>query len=81
MSICKGCGAEIFFIRTIAGKSMPVDEKPVPYYEGNSAKIVLEDGSVVKGALDGPEEAFKGFGYVSHFATCPKAGNFRRRKA
>ena len=61
------------------GKSMPVDEKPVPYYEGNSAKIVLEDGTVVSGDLDGPEEAFRGFGYVSHFATCPKAGKFRRK--
>ena len=81
MGICKGCGAEILWIRTKTGKTMPVDEKPVPYYEGGSAKIVLEDGSVVKGSLDGPEESFKGFGYISHFATCPKAGNFRRRKS
>ena len=79
MSICKGCGAEISWIRTKNGKSIPVDEKPVPYYEGNSAKIVLEDGTVVSGDLDGPEEAFRGFGYVSHFATCPKAGKFRRK--
>ena len=56
MSICKGCGAEISWIRTKNGKSMPVDEKPVPYYEGSSAKIVLEDGTVVSGDLDGPEE-------------------------
>ena len=30
MARCKGCGAEIFWIKTISGKSMPVDEKPVP---------------------------------------------------
>ena len=80
MAICKGCGAEIFFIRTKLGKSMPVDEKPVPYFKGTEAKIVTYDGDVVIGNLDGPEEDFIGFGRISHFATCPKANKFRRKK-
>lgn len=80
MAICKGCGAEIFWIKTRYGKSMPVDEKPVPYFKGDNAKIVTDDGDVVRGNLDGPEEDFIGFGYISHFATCPKAGKFRRKR-
>ena len=80
MAICKGCGAEIFFIRTKLGKLMPVDEKPVPYYKGNDVKIITEDGNVISGSLDGPEDKFEGFGYISHFAACPKADKFRRKK-
>ena len=80
MSRCKGCGAEISWIKTKSGKSMPVDEKPVPYHIGKGAKIVTEDGDVVSGSLEGPENTFVGFGYISHFATCPKAGQYRRRK-
>lgn len=29
MSICRGCGREIDWIRTVAGKNMPVDPAPV----------------------------------------------------
>ena len=81
MASYKGCGAEIFWIKTQYGKSMPVDEKLVPYYKGSDVKIVTEDGRVISGSLEGPEDAFQGFGYISHFATCPKADKFRRRKS
>ena len=77
MARCKGCGAEITFIKTKRGKSMPVDEKPVPYYKGDKDKIVTEDGDVISCDFNGTE--FLGFGYVSHFVTCPKADKFRRR--
>ena len=77
MARCKGCGAEIIWIKTKRGKSMPVDEKPVPYYKGTKDKIVTEDGDVISCDLNGTE--FLGFGYVSHFVTCPKADRFRRR--
>ena len=40
---CRGCGAGVYWIKTKAGKAMPVDP----------------DGT-------------------SHFATCPKAANFRK---
>ena len=59
MSICKGCGAPIRFIKTPAGKSMPVNETPQKY--------VTEAGEVVTG-------------YTPHWATCPKAQEFRKAK-
>lgn len=30
MSICRGCGREIDWIRTVAGKNMPADPAPFP---------------------------------------------------
>ena len=44
-SSCRGCGSTIFWIKTAAGKMMPVDP----------------DGT-------------------SHFATCPEALRFRKKK-
>ena len=29
MSVCKGCGAPLEWIQTVAGRSMPVDPEPV----------------------------------------------------
>ena len=78
MAKCKGCGADITWIKTRLGKSMPVDEKPVPYFRGTGDKIVTEDGDVISCDLNGTE--LIGFGYVSHFVTCPQADRFRRKK-
>ena len=35
MSVCKGCGREIDWIRTTAGKPMPIDPEPVFVIEGD----------------------------------------------
>jgi hypothetical protein len=59
MRKCAGCGAEIKWVKTKAGKRMPVNVE--------LKTIVTEDGEVVRG-------------YESHFATCPKADDFRKRK-
>jgi len=62
MSQCKTCGAEIKWVTTSSGKSMPIDAKP-------EKRIVLEDydrkGSVVDT-------------YTSHFVTCPDAKQHRK---
>ena len=29
--------------------------------------------------FDGPRSTVSGFGFVSHFSTCPNAGSFRRK--
>lgn len=77
---CRACGAEIIFIKTKAGKQMPCDPVPVPYWprDGGSGRIVSMDGRVVSCDLDGPRDKAR-FGRVSHFATCPAAGRFRRK--
>lgn len=65
---CRGCGANIFFIRTPAGKNHPVDAKPV--------RIWVEGVSD-----DGCQTAWKQVeGHTSHFATCPDAERFRGKR-
>lgn len=77
---CRNCGAEIGFIKTIAGKTMPVDTASRRFYrqEGGPELFVLVDGSTARGRsveadIDGTE-----IGFISHFATCPNADDFRK---
>ena len=35
MPLCRGCKAEITWIQTAKGKSMPIDAKPIKAYQGN----------------------------------------------
>lgn len=80
--ICRGCGAPIYWVKTKAGKSMPVNTTPVPFWAeaGARGKVVTADGAVVSCNLTGSRETISGFGYTSHFSTCPKAGTFRKNK-
>ena len=81
MARCKGCGAEIDWIKTRAGKNMPVDPEPVfvAVDDGNDV-FVTDEGEVIHGreipANDGSAEV----AFVPHWATCPVAGQFRRKR-
>lgn len=75
---CRNCGCQIMWIKTKAGKNMPVNPSMVNYRRpiaGVKAKekIVTPQGEVVCADEVAPEKA-EGFGYISHFATC-KARN------
>jgi hypothetical protein len=64
---CKGCGAEILWAITRAGKHMPLDAKP-------EQRFLLITGIAPDwGYVAQPEKT-----YQSHFATCPKAAEFRK---
>ena len=77
---CRGCGKEIAFIRTVKGKSMPVDPEPVYFIPaGGPNTYVMIDGSIRRGRE--PKQADREssmIGYRSHFATCPAADRFRK---
>lgn len=77
MTKCKGCGAEIGFIKLKAGKVIPVNPWPV-YIEDKTAKdiIITVDGRVSNGRRENVRSTNADLmrGYVSHFATCPMAG-------
>ncbi|MBQ7556888.1 MAG: hypothetical protein IJT00_02380 [Lachnospiraceae bacterium] len=79
---CRGCGRPIGFIRTVKGKTMPVDPEPVCFLPDvtKSRKYVLLDGKVVTGADCGEDNEGAWIGYVSHFETCPDADRFRHRR-
>ncbi len=84
-TLCRGCGKEICFIKSINGKSIPVDPDPIRFLpEDNYEKFVMMDGTVQRGVVvEGDEldaQRFLMIGYRSHWATCPAAEDFRRKK-
>lgn len=70
---CRSCGAPVIFATTANGTSMPLDA--VPYLGGN---VRLVDGW--RAEVVGPLEAMDVELYGSHFATCPQAKEWRRRR-
>ena len=79
MSICRGCGAQIEWIKTTAGRNMPVDPEPVFVIEGEGRdRFVLDDGAVIAGRIARPEEGRPELpvAFVPHWKTCPNAGDF-----
>lgn len=82
---CRSCKANIGWIKTKAGKNMPVDPTPmtiIPALTG-SMTIVTPGGDVIKGfeAFGEVLEVYEPvMGYISHFATCKYANNHRREK-
>ena len=86
MTNCRGCGAEVIWVKTITGrKKMPLDAEPVRVKVESGGKADFrKDGYVVIGrivgdAYDDPEgEVVEA--HESHFATCPVGGQFRNRK-
>jgi hypothetical protein len=86
---CRACGAKIGFIEMPSGRRMPVDPDLVKACVRSSTRgtfgkgllaLTTERGQIVSGvecSVTDPEaEAVEG--YVSHFATCTKPGDFRR---
>jgi len=81
MAKCKGCGTEIIWIRMPGGKSMPCDPEQVVYWEKPKAKgkVVTPNGEVLSCEFSGDLQKATGVGYVSHWSTCPKASQFKRK--
>lgn len=73
MARCKRCTREITFVRSPAGKTMPMDARPAPVY---TLQPVL-------GGEPGELQAVRALAdeklYTSHYATCPYAAEFSRR--
>jgi hypothetical protein len=71
-SRCRACGAEIMFAPSAAtGKLIPINIQP-------EKRIVFVDAAL--GVIqDGPTGKAKVVStFISHFATCPNAANFRK---
>lgn len=83
MAACSGCGATVFWrANASTGKQAPVDARPDP--KGN---VVIDSGAykvltkAEMSALDiiaQDKNQRQTVRYNLHFATCPKAGTFRR---
>ena len=79
---CRACGADIGFIKTVAGKTIPVNPEEVAYEQkaGGSLKIVTPNGEVLSAERPADPQKATGIGYISHFATCPEADRFRKAR-
>ena len=79
---CRGCSAEIGFIMTVGGKTIPVNPEEITYKQkaGGSLKIVTPNGEVLSGERPSDPQKATGIGYISHFATCPASDSFRKLK-
>lgn len=76
MSRCRGCGAEIEWVRMKSGKTMPVDLEPVFVAEGGNQVFVTDEGETITGSAAAENTGEVGF--IPHWATCPAAGQFRK---
>lgn len=80
MTKCKSCGADIDFIPMLSGRLMPVNaQKMTIRKDGGHDVLVTVGGELIRGTLASPEDGANAEGYLSHFATCPAAGDHRRR--
>ncbi len=78
---CRSCGSAIVWIRTLSGRNMPCDAKPINYIikPGAATKLVTPGGDVVScEVVEDPRDA-QGWGYSPHWASCPAADQHRRR--
>ena len=72
---CVSCNAELIWVKTTAGKVMPVDA--APSLRGN-VEIVPSAGGGALYAKVHKAPVPGGRARTSHFATCPAAGEWRR---
>lgn len=75
MSACRSCGASIVWsVSATTGKRVPLDAEPRP--DGN---IELDDDGGTARYVDPDQPSLDGRPrYVSHFASCPHASDWRR---
>ncbi len=83
MAVCSSCGQTISWVVMKSGKRMPVNPDAVFVDVSDQDKnttIVTPDGRVVKGkAAEPPLKDAYTVGFISHFATCPKARSHRKK--
>lgn len=72
---CKSCGAEIYWVSTTNGRSTPMNAKVEP--EGGWVLTLKPDGTPLAEIFHSREHINRNR-YISHFATCPSAGDHRR---
>ena len=87
---CRGCRADIDFIRLPSGKCMPVEGRTAEtYYVHHDAPghpqivLVLDEGTILRGRLGTREDSgvLRVEGRESHFPRCPASAAMRQSSA
>jgi len=84
---CRSCGAPVWWVLSTTGKRLPLDAEPSPagtvMVHGGGEEEAAPVGEVLTGDRLTRARAMVERGdlalYVSHFATCPHADDWRRR--
>ena len=82
MAKCKKCLANIVWIKTMGGKSIPCDPELIYYIQKPNARgkrIVTPNGDVIACEYTDDSDKAIGIGYVPHWATCPYSNEFRKK--
>lgn len=69
MNACQSCGAAMRWVKTEAGKNMPLDPEPI-----RGGNVEMRNG--VAHVVQPDDETRR---YVSHFSTCPNANGHRTK--
>ena len=81
MAKCKSCNADIVFVKSPAGKYIPCDEGLIAYkFDDNGKDVLVDDAGEVIRCQIHFEGGADGYARVPHWATCPNADRFRKRK-
>jgi len=77
--LCLSCHAPVVWAQTERGKRIPIDREPRP--DGNLVLLgdILAGQGTLFAAIFDPIRHTGKTRFVSHFATCPHAGEHRRR--
>ena len=77
MASCRSCGAELVWAVTANGKRIPLDTKPVEHPKSGLFRLVSAGiDPRIRPPLAASADADDL--YVSHFATCPNAEEWRK---
>jgi hypothetical protein len=78
---CDKCRAQIYWIKTIHGQWMPCDPEKRYFIKNKdgSRVYVTEKGATIRGDYARKEDA-QGYGYRSHWASCPYSDHYRKQK-
>jgi len=76
MSVCAGCGAEIEWVNTPAGKAMPCDVKPVAVWGPPKTAVLIVNR---KGESIACSDKTTVRVLTPHWVTCTHADKFRRK--
>ncbi len=82
MAVCKKCGREIAWMKTAAGKSMPVEPGNVYCRPNENGKMMVLtiSGRLIRADAAEPGDRMM-LAYIPHWASCTGAAAIKRERA